>query len=84
MQELIRDVSANRDFTMNVSDSSRDLLQYKYYEQRLKTFEDWPKQMLPDKYALAKSGFVYKGQGDKVRCYQCGVGINHWERADDP
>ena len=68
---------------MNTSDSRRDLTQYKYYEQRLNTFETWPKQMIPDKYSLAKSGFVYAGQGDKVRCFQCGVGINQWERTDD-
>jgi len=68
---------------MNTSDSRRDLTQYKYYEQRLKTYEDWPKQMIPDKYSLAKSGFIYTGQGDKLRCFQCGVGVNQWERTDD-
>ena len=57
---------------------------YRYYEKRLETFETWPKQMVPDKYALAKSGFVYTGQGDKVKCFQCGVGVNDWERTDDP
>jgi len=68
---------------MNTQDSCRDLTQNKYYQRRLNTFEEWPKQMIPDKYSLAKSGFVYAVQGDKVRCYQCGVGINRWERTDN-
>ena len=68
---------------MNTSDSQGDLTRYKYYEQRLKTFYNWPKQMIPDKYCLAKSGFVYTGRGDKVRCFQCGVGVDDWERTDD-
>ena len=37
--------------------------------------------MTPDKNAMAKSGFVYTGRGDK--CFMCGVGLKHWERTDD-
>ena len=70
---------------MNVTDScSRARADNKYYEQRLKTFYNWPKQMIPDKYTLAKAGYLYTGQGDKVMCFQCGVCVYDWERTDDP
>ena len=60
-----------------------DINPHKYYENRLNTFEHWPKQMLPDKYALARSGFFYTGCGDKVKCFSCGEVISEWERTDD-
>jgi hypothetical protein len=63
---------------MNVTDA------YKYYDSRLKTFDAWPKQMTPDKYRLAKCGFVYSGKGDKVTCFRCGLHLKDWERNDDP
>ena len=68
---------------MNTTDACRVTVDSKYYEQRLKTFCTWPKQMLPDKYALAKAGFLYTGEGDKVVCYRCGVPIFDWERTDN-
>ena len=75
------------DFIMNTTDSSSqtnmDINPHKYYENRLNTFEHWPKQMLPDKYALARSGFFYTGCGDKVKCFSCGQVIGDWERTDD-
>ena len=61
---------------------SRARVDNKYFEQRLKTFYNWPKQMIPDKYALAKAGFLYTGEGDKVMCFRCGVGVCDWERTD--
>lgn len=69
---------------MNVTDAYRDMTAYKYYDARLNTFDAWPKQMTPDKYRLAKCGFVYSGKGDKVTCFQCGLHLKDWERNDDP
>ena len=40
--------------------------------------------MKPDKYALARCGFVYTGTGDRVVCYKCGILLKEWERTDDP
>jgi hypothetical protein len=57
---------------------------YRYYDFRLTSFASWPKQMEPDKYALAKCGFVYTGKSDKVTCFDCGLCLEMWERADDP
>ena len=54
-----------------------------FYEDRLKTFENWPKQMTPDKYSLARAGFYYTGEGDKVTCFACKLSLGHWERDDE-
>lgn len=54
-----------------------------FYEDRLQTFENWPKQITPDKFSLAKAGFYYTGNSDKVRCFACGVGVMSWDLGDD-
>ena len=69
---------------MNTTDAVQDGPNYRYYEHRLRTFDTWPKQMIPNKYDLAQQGFVYTGQSDKVTCFQCGVVLKDWERTDDP
>ena len=69
---------------MDTTDARATTQLYKYYDYRLATFKSWPLQMQPDKYALARYGFVYTGAGDKVKCYKCGIGIMDWERTDNP
>jgi hypothetical protein len=53
-----------------------------YYENRLRTFETYPKQMLPDKYQLARVGFYYTKESDIVICFRCRVKVSSWERDD--
>ena len=55
-----------------------------FYEDRLTTFEHWSKQIQPDKYRLAKAGFYYMGEIDKVVCFSCGITLREWEQTDDP
>ena len=55
-----------------------------YYKDRLQTFEHWPRQIIPDKFRLAKAGFYYRGETNKVTCFACGIQLKHWERTDDP
>ena len=70
---------------MNVSDAiSCENTKFMFYEDRLLTFEHWSKQIQPDKYRLAKAGFFYTGELDKVICFACGVTLREWERTDDP
>ena len=71
---------------MNTTDASMEMNReyYQYYEYRLKTFDSWPTQILPNKYALAKNGFIYTGVGDKVKCFKCDVELKDWERTDEP
>ena len=61
--------------------SNRDMT---FYQERLQSFKDWPKQLIPDKFSLAKAGFYYTGEHDKVQCFACSVKITRWERTDDP
>ena len=54
-----------------------------YYENRLRTFDTYPPQMVPDKYELAKSGFYYTGLADKVICFRCDIKLKDWEKNDN-
>ena len=52
------------------------------YENRLKTFDTYPKQMLPDKIQLAGAGLYYTGKSDVCQCFRCHVKLSAWERDD--
>jgi hypothetical protein len=55
----------------------------KIYENRLKTFINWPLTFItPDK--MAKAGFYYTGMQDKVRCVYCLHVFECWGKDDDP
>ena len=54
-----------------------------YYENRLKTYDTYPKQMLPDKYELASAGLYYIGESDVCECFSCHIKLNAWERGDN-
>ena len=58
--------------------STKDNMEY--YENRLKTFDTYPKQMLPDKMQLARAGLYYKGKSDVCHCFRCHVKLSAWER----
>ena len=49
-----------------------------FYENRLETFQNWPMQISPDKFSLAKAGLYYTGQSDIVKCFACGVRLHQW------
>lgn len=67
---------------MDSTDSMR-IRGMEYYENRLRTFDTYPKQMIPDKYELAKAGLYYTGLSDRVTCFECAVKFKDWERNDD-
>ena len=56
----------------------------KYVSARLDTFKSWPKQMRQKKHEMASAGWIYTGQGDKVRCFHCNCGVYNWEYRDNP
>lgn len=55
---------------------------YFFYEDRLETFQNWPRQIWPDKFSIAQAGFYYTGQGDIVKCFTCGVRLHQWLTKD--
>lgn len=54
------------------------------YDERLKSFHDWPLSMGVDKHVLCSAGFFYTGKSDQVACYYCGYKRNGWIPTDDP
>ncbi|XP_062613524.1 baculoviral IAP repeat-containing protein 2-like [Saccostrea cucullata] len=50
--------------------------------KRVSTFSTWNHHQPAD--TMAKAGFFYTGNGDNVRCFFCGNGLENWEREDDP
>ena len=53
------------------------------YENRLRTFDTYPKQMLPDKFQLARAGLYYTGKSDICQCFRCHIKLSSWESDDD-
>ena len=68
---------------MNATDSTSTRDSMEYYENRLKTFDTYLKQMLPDKIQLARAGLYYTGKSDVCQCFRCHVKLSAWERDDD-
>ncbi|XP_061167588.1 baculoviral IAP repeat-containing protein 3-like [Saccostrea echinata] len=55
---------------------------YSVLVTRVSTFSSWNHYQPAD--TMAKAGFFYTGNGDNVRCFFCGNGLENWEREDDP
>ena len=56
---------------------------YADYDVRKRSFDLWPKQMRPSAEQLVKAGFFYKGRGDTVECFFCGISLHDWETKDN-
>ena len=51
---------------------------------RLNSFKKWPIQMVQRPIDLARSGFYYTTEGDKLTCFLCGISVLNWESTDLP
>ncbi|NWU98035.1 XIAP ligase, partial [Upupa epops] len=49
---------------------------------RLETFVEFPPDCPVSAAALARAGFVYTGERDKVKCFSCHTTIERWEHGD--
>ncbi|NXU71719.1 XIAP ligase, partial [Oreotrochilus melanogaster] len=49
---------------------------------RLGTFVEFPLDCPVPASALARAGFVYTGEGDKVECFSCNINIEGWASGD--
>ena len=56
-----------------------------YYDEneRLNSFTNWSKEHIISKHELAKSGFFYTGEEDKVKCFCCKLELKNWEPGDN-
>lgn len=57
---------------------------YRLEIDRIDSFEHWPQAMSPKRDDFINTGLFYTGNGDKVICFGCGVGLKDWEVGDDP
>ncbi|XP_078401952.1 baculoviral IAP repeat-containing protein 2 [Cetorhinus maximus] len=51
-------------------------------EMRLQTFQNWPTYSSLIPAELAKAGFYYTGEEDRVACFVCGGKLSNWEPGD--
>ncbi|XP_062571498.1 putative inhibitor of apoptosis [Saccostrea cucullata] len=51
---------------------------------RISTFRNFPQTTSISTIRLAKEGFYYTGDGNKVACFACGVHRDGWKADDDP
>ncbi|XP_043547057.1 baculoviral IAP repeat-containing protein 2 [Chiloscyllium plagiosum] len=51
-------------------------------EMRLRTFQNWPSYSSLIPAELAKAGFYYTGEEDRVACFVCGGKLSNWEPGD--
>ncbi|XP_068008201.1 E3 ubiquitin-protein ligase XIAP isoform X3 [Melanerpes formicivorus] len=61
------------------TDSDQESAQERY---RLGTFVEFPLDCPVSASALARAGFVYTGEGDKVKCFNCHTTIEGWLPGD--
>lgn len=57
---------------------------YKYYDDRIVTFDTWPKAHPVKSHKLCASGFIYTGKSDRVICFCCKLIINCLNSNDNP
>ncbi len=71
----------NRPWVGEVDFKEEDI---KYASERMQTFQNWPKILMPNPSQLASAGFIYWNRGDRVRCFSCGLVLCAWKRSDIP
>ena len=57
---------------------------YSVYNERLKSFKDWPSDHPLQPKDLASAGLYFKGEKDRCQCYVCGGILADWEPDDKP
>ncbi|XP_058810808.1 baculoviral IAP repeat-containing protein 8-like isoform X2 [Phymastichus coffea] len=67
----------------NEVDDVSNNLEYRFEQNRLNSYVNWRcRYVHPED--LARAGFYYTGQIDRVRCFECRTEICRWEEGDDP
>ena len=68
-----------------VKDAPRGKGNAREFSVRLATFRRMPqfwRKANPSDEALARVGFMYLGQEDRVHCFSCGVIVSNWDQKD--
>lgn len=56
----------------------------KSYVDRLDTYANYPRYLLPKKEKLARAGLHYTGVGDITQCSLCRIHLSDWKAYHDP
>lgn len=67
-----------------MSDATTQRCQMTNEECRLKSFKNWPREVVISSKILARCGFYYLGRLDEVKCAFCNLQICRWNVDDDP
>ena len=54
------------------------------FEKRLKSFDQAPQFVQTSRNSLSQSGFFYRGYGNSVECFSCGLKLYTWIFGDCP
>jgi hypothetical protein len=73
-------ISAN----IRIDRENPDFELLRHEQLRLNTFHDWPSTEIVIAEELAREGFFYTGENDRVRCAFCRNGLRSWEWGDIP
>ena len=57
---------------------------YERVEDRMASFQYWPRALNQKPANLVDAGFYYTKIGDRVRCYACSLMLSEWMPTDDP
>lgn len=71
----------------NPSDNDNEQIkypEYRYEINRIHSFKEWPQALSPKRDDFIDTGLFYTGNGDKVICFSCGLGLKDWETGDNP
>ncbi|XP_044588675.1 death-associated inhibitor of apoptosis 1-like [Cotesia glomerata] len=68
---------------ITIAAPNQSSMDYREEEARLQSYSSWPLRYM-DPIRMATAGFYYTGQGDKVKCFECGISISEWEEGDNP
>lgn len=59
-------------------------IKYIFFDERLKSFKNWPVEKKQKPFELADAGFYYSGEDDRVICFSCNGSLLSWVENDEP
>ena len=78
-----RDDIVSKDELANICTHVYDVDKMTHFD-RMNTFENWNKQLIPNSQDLSDAGFFYTGENDSCRTFCCGIMVYDWEPFPSP
>ncbi|XP_052005209.1 E3 ubiquitin-protein ligase XIAP-like isoform X2 [Xyrauchen texanus] len=71
-------------FVAAVMAQSSDAVSWSVMKLRLISFQHFPRSQEVSAERLARAGFYYTGEADRVRCFSCNATVEDWKSGDAP